>query len=152
MRAVVQRVSGASVAVEGQVRAGIGAGLLVFAGVGRNDTEDDARMIAHRIAHLRIFSDADGKMNLSVMDVKGAVLLISQFTLHADTRKGYRPSFMFAMAREPAEALLAVVAKSIEGYGVPVATGVFGAMMTIDAVNEGPVTIILDTKDREKPK
>lgn len=152
MRAVVQRVKSASVAVDGEVRSRIDAGLLVFAGVGRDDTDDDAAKLAHKIVHLRVMADAEGKMNFSVLDTKGSVLLISQFTLHADTRKGYRPSFMFAMAPEPAEALLATLAKAIEGYGISVAAGVFGAMMMIDSVNDGPVTIILDTKDREKPK
>lgn len=151
MRAVVQRVRQASVSVGGTVRGAIDRGLLVYLGVGRQDGDKDLRWLADKIAGLRIFEDSDEKMNLSVLDVGGAILVISQFTLFADTRKGKRPSW--GPAAEPAMAeKLYEQFKSYMATLVPgVASGVFGASMDVAYVNEGPVTIILDT-DEVLPK
>ena len=144
MRAVVQRVSEAGVTVEGRVTGAIGKGLLVLVGIGHDDTEETARALAAKIARLRIFQDAEGKMNLSVQDVGGGVLAVSQFTLVADTRKGNRPSFTDAAPPETANRLYEVFCAALAGLGLPVARGIFGAHMDIRLTNDGPVTIILD--------
>ncbi len=144
MRAVVQRVSRASVAVSGDVVGAIGPGCLVLLGVAEGDTEAEAVWLAHKVANLRIFSDADGKMNLSVKDINGQVLVVSQFTLLANTRKGFRPSFVSAAAPDKAEPLVATFISHMRSEGVPVQTGSFGAHMVVELVNDGPVTIILD--------
>jgi D-tyrosyl-tRNA(Tyr) deacylase len=144
MRAVIQRVSEASVTVEGQVTGAIGRGLLVLLGVGHADTEATAEALAAKIAKLRIFADAEGKMNLSVQDVQGSVLAVSQFTLLADTRKGNRPSFTDAAPPEKGNALYEAFCTALAGQGVPVQQGVFGAHMDVRLVNDGPVTIVLD--------
>ena len=150
MRAVIQRVSKASVRVEGQVCGAIEGGLVVFLGVRRGDTEEDLAWLAAKIVKLRVFEDDAGKMNASVKDVAGGVLLISQFTLFGNIKKGTRPSFNRAAPPEEAIPLYekAKVVLSHE-LGKPVACGVFGAMMDIEAHNDGPVTIILDTKERD---
>lgn len=145
MRAVVQRVSRAAVRVGDRLTGSIDAGLMVLVGVHVDDKPDDARFIAEKIAHLRIFTDDDGLMNRSVVDVGGSVLLVSQFTLYGDARKGRRPSFITA-AREPlARELYERVGREIASGGVPVAYGEFGADMAVELVNDGPVTILLDS-------
>lgn len=149
MRAVVQRVSRASVAVEGEVVGAIGPGLLVLLGVAQGDTEAEAQWLAHKVANLRIFSDPEGHMNLSVKAVGGKVLVVSQFTLCANTRKGFRPSFMPAAAPEVAEPLVEHVIEAIRSERVPVETGVFGAHMMVDLINDGPVTILLEKEPSE---
>jgi D-tyrosyl-tRNA(Tyr) deacylase len=146
MRAVVQRVSGASVEVDGRIVGKVGEGLLVLVGVEEGDTAADADYIAEKTAGLRIFNDPDGKMNLSVADVGGGVLLISQFTLHGDSRRGRRPSFTAAARPETAIPLYEGVAGRLRAAGLPVATGEFGAHMQVALVNNGPVTILLDSK------
>jgi len=146
MRAVVQRVSQASVSVEGKVVSQIGNGFLVLCGVFGYDEDADAQWMAKRIANLRVFPDKDGKMNLSPLDVKAEILLVSQFTLCADIRKGNRPSFIEAMEPAKAEAMLATLTRAIESYGLTVKGGVFGAKMQVSLVNDGPVTILLDSR------
>lgn len=146
MRAVIQRVSEASVKVDGETVGSIGAGLAVLLGVARGDTPEDAAYIAGKLTRLRIFADSAGLMNQSVQDVGGAVLLVSQFTLLGSTRKGNRPGFADAAAPEPAERLYREVAAGVTAEGIPVATGVFGAMMELSLVNDGPVTLLLDSR------
>ena len=144
MRAVIQRVSRASVTVEGNVTGSIDRGLLVLVGVGHGDTDETAHTLAGKIARLRIFGDEAGKMNLSVRDVGGGVLAVSQFTLLADTRKGNRPSFIGAAPPEEAERLYEVFCEAMAAEDVPVEKGVFGAMMDVELVNDGPVTIVME--------
>jgi len=144
MRAVVQRVSNASVTVDGDIVGEIGPGLLVLLAAGEGDTEAEARWLAHKTANLRIFSDAEGKMNLSVQATGGSALVISQFTLYGDIRRGFRPSFVKAALPDVAEALVDVFVNALRATGVPVATGVFRAHMHVSLVNDGPVTIILE--------
>jgi D-aminoacyl-tRNA deacylase len=143
---VVQRVSRAAVTVDGSRVAEIGVGLLVLVGVSDGDTERDASAVADKIVRMRVFRDDEGLMNRSVADVGGAVLVVSQFTLLADLRKGRRPSFTGAADPKRAEALVASVAAGIAASGVEVASGVFGALMELDLVNDGPVTILLDVE------
>ena len=145
MRAVVQRVSSARVEVDGEVTGSIGCGLLELLGVGQGDTEKQAAWLAEKIAGLRIFEDEAGKMNLSVEEVGGGVLVVSQFTLLADCRKGRRPSFTEAAPPEVAERLYQEFVRRVRECGVRVETGVFQAKMRVHLVNEGPVTIWLDT-------
>ena|SRR5712664_599083 len=145
MRAVVQRVSRASVTVEGRITGEIGAGLLVLLGVGREDTPAVAASMAEKVANLRIFEDDQGKMNRSLLDVEGAALAVSQFTLYGDARGQRRPSFISAAPPEQAAALYEEFNKALRGLGITVATGVFQAMMSVELVNEGPVTILLDS-------
>ena len=147
MRALLQRVSRASVTVDGKVAGQIGYGLLVLLGVGRDDSEIQVKMLADKIVNLRIFGDEEGKMNRSLLDINGEVLVVSQFTLYADTRKGRRPSFTDAAPPVVAEALFARFKEALAGYGLTVASGIFGAYMTIEIRNEGPVTIWLDSED-----
>jgi D-tyrosyl-tRNA(Tyr) deacylase len=144
MRAVVQRVSGARVVVDGEVVGEIGAGLCVLLGVGREDGEAEASRLAGRVARLRIFENEDGRFDRSLLDVGGATLVISQFTLIADTEKGNRPSFSGAAPPEQAEPLYEAFCAALRELGVEVATGRFGARMAVDLVNDGPVTIVLD--------
>jgi D-tyrosyl-tRNA(Tyr) deacylase len=145
MRAVVQRVSRGSVTIEGQVVGQIGRGLVVLLGVGHGDGEAEARFLAEKIANLRIFEDAAGKMNLSLLDIGGEALVVSQFTLYADTRRGRRPGFTDAALPDVAEPLVQRFADHLRAAGIPVATGRFGAMMLVEIHNDGPVTILLDT-------
>ena len=146
MRAVVQRVSSARVRVGGEVTGEIGRGLAVLLGVSREDSEADARLLADKVAGLRVFEDAAGKMNLAAADVGGGVLVVSQFTLYGDARKGNRPSFTEAAPPEAANALYERFCTLVREKGLPVATGVFRASMEVELVNEGPVTILLDSK------
>jgi D-tyrosyl-tRNA(Tyr) deacylase len=146
MRAVIQRVKRASVKVEGKSVGEIGKGLLVLLGVGRDDSEDDAKYIADKVSHLRIFEDSDGKMNLSVLDVGGAALVVSQFTLFADCRKGRRPSFVDAGEPKQAQELYAKVIHYLGQVGVPTSEGIFQTSMDVELVNSGPVTILLDSR------
>jgi D-aminoacyl-tRNA deacylase len=144
MRAVVQRVSRAKVTV-GQLTGEIGLGLLVLLGVGRQDTEQDCVYLAEKIAGLRIFEDEDGKMNRSVQDVGGSMLVVSQFTLYGDVRRGKRPSFDEAAPPEPARKLYELFVERIRAAGLRCETGKFQEMMQVELVNEGPVTILLDS-------
>jgi D-tyrosyl-tRNA(Tyr) deacylase len=145
MRAVVQRVSRAQVTVNGNVAGEIGMGLLVFLGVGDGDTEADAAYLAEKIAGLRIFEDEQGKMNRSVPDVGGSVLAVSQFTLYGDVRRGKRPSFDAAAAPEKARQLYELFVERFRAAGLRCETGRFQEVMTVELVNEGPVTILLDS-------
>lgn len=145
MRALLQRVSRAEVRVEGGTVGRIGRGLVVLLGVGREDAEAEARLLARKVARLRIFEDEEGRMNESVADVGGAALVVSQFTLYADARRGNRPGFTDAAPPAEADALYGRVVEALAGHGVPVETGTFRADMEVDLVNDGPVTIWLDT-------
>ena len=146
MRAVVQRVSRAEVRVAGEVVGAIGRGLMVLLGVGQADAEQAARYLAEKVAALRIFEDEAGKMNRSVVDAAGAVLVVSQFTLFGDARKGNRPGFTGAAAPEPAAALYQRFCACLREKGLTVATGVFRAHMEVEIVNDGPVTLLLDSE------
>jgi D-aminoacyl-tRNA deacylase len=145
MRAVVQRVSRARVTVETSVAGEITAGLLIFLGVGRDDTSAVAASMAEKIANLRIFEDDQGKMNRSLLDVSGSALVISQFTLYGDARGQRRPSFIAAAPPEQAKKLYEDFTAALRRLGITVATGVFQAMMSVELINEGPVTILLDS-------
>ncbi len=145
MRAVVQRVAEASVSVAGERVAAIGPGLLVLLGVGRGDVEADADYLADKVAHLRIFEDEAGQMNRSVLETGGAVLVVSQFTLYGDTRRGRRPGFSAAAAPEEASRLYRYFVGRVAAAGLEVREGVFRAMMDVSLVNRGPVTLLLDS-------
>ena len=145
MRAVVQRVREARVEVGSETVGAVGFGLCVLLGIAEDDGEGDAVRLAARIARLRIFENEDGRFDRSVTEVAGAALVVSQFTLIADTAKGNRPSFTRAARPETAEPLYAAFCAALEGEGVPVATGVFGARMLVAIANDGPVTVVLDT-------
>lgn len=145
MRAVAQRVKEARVSVDGEVTGEIGPGLAVFLAVGEGDGETDARTMAEKVAALRVFPDDDGRMNLSVTDAGGGILLIPQFTLYGDVRRGHRPSFHRAAPKDPGERLFMYTGLLLEEAGLKVGRGVFGAMMQVDVVNDGPVTILIDT-------
>lgn len=146
MRAVVQRVTHARVGVGEEVVGEIGRGLLVLLGVTHTDTVDQARWLADKIVGLRIFNDAEGKMNLGVQDVDGSVLVVSQFTLYGDCQKGRRPSFITAAPPEIAIPLYEAFIDAVKAQGVPTAAGRFGAMMQVELLNDGPVTLIVDSK------
>lgn len=146
MRAVLQRVKEASVTVEGKITGKIGPGLLVLLGVGKGDTEADLDFMVDKIPALRIFEDAAGKMNLSLMDTSKAMLAVSQFTLFADTKKGRRPSFIDAMEPEEAKRLYALFCAKCRAAGIEVQEGVFAADMQVALINDGPVTITLDSR------
>ena len=157
MRALVQRVQHASVEVEGTVVGKIGAGLLLFVGVGKNDIDGTggharARSLADKIANLRIFYDDEGKSNLSLLDTGGAALVISQFTLYADYRRGRRPSFSDAADPGPAAALVDEFRFALERLGIQTASGTFAAHMIVSLVNDGPYTILVDTDELESPR
>lgn len=147
MKALLQRVEEASVSIEGQVAGKIGSGLVVLLGVAQGDSEADAEVLARKTAQLRIFSDEAGRFNLSVRDVKGEALVVSQFTLLADASKGRRPSFFQAAPPEVAQPLVDRFVELLQAEGIPVATGRFGAHMLVKISNDGPVTIILDSRD-----
>ncbi|MEX1115929.1 MAG: D-aminoacyl-tRNA deacylase [Akkermansiaceae bacterium] len=150
MRAVIQRVLESSVKIDGQVVARIGPGLLVLLGIEEGDAADDASWLSGKIAKLRIFDDEEGKMNLSVTDLGGEIIVVSQFTLHASSKKGNRPSFLRAAAPAVSEPLYLEFCSAMEGeIGIPVGRGVFGADMKVSLVNDGPVTLLIDTRARE---
>lgn len=144
MRIVIQRVRRGRVGVDGETVAEIGKGLVVLAGIGPEDGEEQAAYLAEKTANLRIFADAEGKTNLSCLDVGGEIIVVSQFTLYADTRKGRRPSFINAAPPETAEPLVERFAELLRAQGVPVQTGEFGASMLVEIENDGPVTIVID--------
>jgi D-aminoacyl-tRNA deacylase len=146
VRAVLQRVSRAKVTVDERVTGEIGAGLMILLGVGREDTSATAVLLAEKCANLRIFEDEHGKMNRSLLDVKGSALVVSQFTLYGDARGQRRPSFIAAAPPERAKAFYEEFCAALRERGVTVATGVFQAMMSLELVNEGPVTILLDSE------
>ena len=152
MRAVIQRVSSARVSVGGEAIGAIGVGLLVLLGVGRDDSPDDTAYIVDKITNLRIFPDADGRFDRSVLDVSRALLVVSQFTLYASTRKGRRPSFTEASSSVNAKPLFENLVSAFRKSGLDVHTGVFGAYMRVQIENSGPTTIILDTADRRAPR
>ncbi len=145
MRAVIQRVTEASVTVEHEVAGQIGGGLLVLLGIGAGDQPAVATLLAEKIANMRIFADDDGRFNRSALDVGGAVLVVSQFTLYADTRRGRRPSFAAAAPPDVAAPLVDAFVAALRERGITVATGVFGAHMQVALLNDGPVTIVLDS-------
>lgn len=146
MRAVVQRVKEATVSIEGETVGEIGKGLAILLGVAQGDSEREARYLAEKIAHLRIFADDEGKFNLSALDVGAQALVVSQFTLYGDTRKGRRPSFTSAAPPEAAEPLVDRFIDFLRALGLHVESGRFGAMMLVNIANDGPVTLILDTE------
>ncbi len=152
MRVVVQRVSRASVTVEGEVVGSIGPGLLALLGVANGDTDAEARRLGQKCTEMRIFPDEAGRFNLSLLDVAGEALVVSQFTLLADVRRGRRPSFAAAAAPEVAEPLVEAFAFAMEEAGVRVQTGRFGARMQVELVNDGPVTIVIDDQEMERPR
>ena len=152
MRAVVQRVSRASVSVGGETIASIGAGLLVFAAVGKDDADADADYLVDKIVNLRVFPDDAGRFDRSALDAGASLLVVSQFTLYGDTRKGRRPSFTDAAPPAEAQARFAGLVERFRAAGLPVQTGRFQEMMDVELVNDGPVTLILDSADRLRPR
>lgn len=148
MKAVIQRVSSASVTIDGQINGLIEQGFMILLGIGTEDVIDDVTYLAKKISGLRVFSDTEDKMNLSLADVQGSILLISQFTLHASTKKGNRPSFITAAKPDVAIPLYeAMIDTLANDYKIPVATGIFGSDMKVALINDGPVTIIIDSKN-----
>ena len=152
MKVVLQRVSRASVSVDGAVVGAIDLGLLILVGVADGDSTSQAEALARKVAGLRVFADSEGRFNESLLDVGGAALVISQFTLHADVRKGRRPSFTSAARPELAEPLVKHFAESLRAQGVPVQTGEFGAMMSVELINDGPFTVVIDSANLERPR
>ncbi|MFQ5944860.1 MAG: D-aminoacyl-tRNA deacylase [Anaerolineae bacterium] len=152
MRALLQRVSKASVSSEGEVLGRIDRGLVVLLGVGEGDGEEDVRYLAQKVAHLRIFPDEAGRFDRSLVDIEGQALVVSQFTLFGDTRKGRRPSFAAAARPEAAEPLVDSFVRQLSERGVVVRRGRFGAMMAVEIHNDGPVTLLLDSADRKRPR
>ncbi|MFN3327706.1 MAG: D-aminoacyl-tRNA deacylase [Fervidobacterium pennivorans] len=146
MRAVVQRVTKASVSVDNEVVGKISNGIVILLGVGKDDTEEDAKYLAEKIVNLRIFDDEDGKMNFSLLDVKGQALIISQFTLYGDCRRGRRPSYSDSAPPDLAKALYEKFIELVKNYDVHVETGIFAAHMLVEIHNDGPVTLLLDSK------
>jgi D-tyrosyl-tRNA(Tyr) deacylase len=152
MRAVIQRVSKASVTVDGQVVGKIGRGLLILLGIGAGDNQADLAILADKLVNLRIFPDEGGRFDRSVLDIGGEVLVVSQFTLYADTRRGRRPSFSDAAPPEIAAPLVEAFAAALRDRGLTVASGVFGAHMYVDLQNDGPVTVVLDSATLREPR
>ena len=152
MRVVIQRVSRARVTVEAETTGESGPGLLVYLGIGPDDGDREVEWLTTKVAELRIFPDDQGRFDRSVTDIGGSVLVVSQFTLYADTRRGRRPSFIDAAPPEVAAPLVEAVMAALRDRGLMVAGGRFGAHMLVDAVNDGPVTIVLDSVDRERPR
>ena len=152
MRALLQRVSHASVSIDGRQTAKTGPGLLVLLGISKDDTQEDAAYLVEKTVNLRIFADDESRFNKSALDVGAEFLVVSQFTLYADTRKGRRPDFNQAAAPEPAEGLYAYVVELFRSRGLKVETGRFGEYMQVELVNDGPVTIMLDSTDRNRPR
>ncbi len=152
MRVIIQRVSRANVRIDGETVGEIGQGALILAGVKDGDTEDDVRYIAGKIPNLRIFAEGDKHFESSVMETGGSALVVSQFTLYADTRKGRRPSFVEAARPAEAERLYELLVSELRSQGLSVETGRFGAMMDVELVNDGPVTIIIDSEDRQRAR
>ena len=146
MRAIVQRVKRANVTVDGKIVGEIGKGILLLLGAGQNDGEADLQYTLEKILNLRIFSDESGRMNLSLLDTGGALLVVSQFTLYGDTRKGRRPSYIRALAPDPAEKMIDDFVGRARQRGVHVQTGKFGAMMDVELINDGPVTLLIDSE------
>jgi D-tyrosyl-tRNA(Tyr) deacylase len=146
MRAVLQRVTRASVRVDGETVGEIGAGLVVLLGVARDDAEQDARYLVEKMANLRVFDDAEGRMNVSVVEAGGALLVVSQFTLYGDARRGRRPSWIEAAPPEAAEKMYEFFVAEARRAGLPVETGSFRTMMEVELVNDGPVTLLLDSR------
>jgi len=150
MRVVIQRVKSSSVTISGEIRSAIGRGLLVLVGIEDADTLEDASWLASRLVNLRLFDDRDGVMNLSALETGSEIMIVSQFTLHASTRKGNRPSYIRAARPEKAIPLYEYfIARTEELLGRIVSTGIFGAMMEVDLINDGPVTIFIDSRNRE---
>lgn len=149
MKAVIQRVSKGSVTVDHEIVGRVGKGFVVFLGVGHDDTEEDARYLAKKIVGMRIFEDEQGKMNLSLDQVNGGVLIISQFTLYGDTRKGNRPSFVNAAPPEHANRLYEYCIRLIKEYDIPTESGIFQAEMLVEIHNDGPVTLVIDSKKKD---
>ena len=145
MRALIQRINNGSVSVDQRIVAGeIGSGLMIFLGVGHEDNQEKAVLLAKKIANLRIFGDENGKMNLSILDIQGQAIVVSQFTLYADTKKGNRPSFINAANPEKADQLVNYFADQLRSFGIPTQQGEFAAHMTVSLVNDGPVTIWIE--------
>jgi D-tyrosyl-tRNA(Tyr) deacylase len=149
MRVVIQRVSEASVSIDSQVTGQINKGYMILVGICPEDNQEDIQWLTQKIINLRVFGDEDGKMNLSIIDIKGEILLISQFTLFASTKKGNRPSFIQSAKPEIAIPLYEQFINSLRETGIPVQTGTFGADMKVSLTNDGPVTIIIDSKNKE---
>ncbi len=152
MRALVQRVSSASVAIDDEVVGSVGRGFVVLVGISRHDTQEHARYIVGKIINLRVFPDEEGRFNRSASDIGAELLVVSQFTLYADTRKGRRPSFIDAAPPEQAAALFGHTLELFRNSGLKVETGRFQAYMNVSINNDGPVTVIIDSADRERPK
>jgi D-tyrosyl-tRNA(Tyr) deacylase len=152
MRAVLQRVASASVTVDGETIASIGQGLLVLIAAARDDTEEQARRLARKVAELRIFADGEDRFSRSLVEAGGEALVVSQFTLLADARKGRRPNFVDAAPPEVAEPLVGLFVSALAALGVRVGTGRFGAHMLVELRNDGPVTLVLDSRDLERPR
>ena len=148
MRAVIQRVAEAGIKVSGEQIAKIGRGLVVLVGIGRDDNDDDILWLANKIINLRIFEDEAGKFNYSILDIKGEILLVPQFTLYGDCRKGRRPSFDYAMPPDKAKEMFTRLFNYLQTQNLKVQKGIFGAKMDVELVNAGPVTIILDSKQK----
>ena len=152
MRALIQRVSSASLTVGGNEVSSIGKGLVVFLGIGHGDSKEEAVYLSEKIANLRIFSDDEGRFNLSAIDTSSDILLVSQFTLYADTRKGRRPSFVGAASPEIAEPLMTQMAELLRQLNLSVSTGVFQAHMMVNLINDGHATFMIDSNDRHSPR
>jgi D-tyrosyl-tRNA(Tyr) deacylase len=152
MRAILQRVSQAAVRVDEQIVGEIGPGVLVLLGVTEGDSKEEAALLAEKTAHMRIFADAEGRFNHSLLDIQGAALVVSQFTLYADVRKGRRPSFAQAAPPDQAAPLVEAYGAALRTMGIDVQTGIFGAMMQVSLTNDGPVTIMLDSETFRQPR